>query len=690
MNKELIIAEELGIREEQVAAALRLLEEGCTVPFIARYRKDETDSLDSETLRRLVEQRDRLDALESRRETILFQIDAQGKLTEELKAEITAANTLAVLEDLYRPYKKKRRTRGEKAREAGYGDAGDALFNGASSASLLEQFEDKEAARAGINDVAAERIGDDPAIRSIIRKEVQDHGVIQTEVKEEDPRFGMYAEFSERISSLPGHRILAINRGEKEGALRVDVGIDDEQLITKSARQLSSSDPMLKEALNDAYYRLIFPSVEREQRKVLTERAEEGALRVFERNLRPLLMAPPIKHKTVLALDPGFRNGCKTAIIGPDGDLLKYVVLQAAIKGHRQDESRVALQKLIEQYHPDLIALGNGTASRETELFVKEVLSDIGREIPLAIVDESGASIYSASPLADEEFPGVDVGARSAASLGRRLQDPLSELVKMDPKTLGVGQYQHDVNQKRLSEVLSGVVEACVNEVGVDVNTASVPLLSFVAGLTKKNAQSIVDYRSEQGPFKNRAQIKKVPGIGPMTYEQAAGFLRIVGGSCALDNTAVHPESYEIARSILKDLGVEESALAEGKGVKVKDDPKDSQTVLDIKQELRRPGRDVRSDMPGPVFKKSVMTIEDLKQGEILTGTVRNVTDFGAFVDVGVHCDGLVHISQLSSKRFVKHPLDELSVGDVIKVKVIDVDVDKQRIQLSRKGLEDA
>ena len=688
LNIEKILAERLGIRENQAKEAMALLDEGCTVPFIARYRKEKTGGLSDETLRRLEEERGKLNALEDRRETVLRQIEAQEKLSPELEKEIMAADSMTLLEDLYRPYKKKRRTRGEKAREAGYGDAGDALFAGESSEELLKAFPDREEALAGIRDVAAEKISDDPGIRDIVRKEMLGNGLVMSETKNDDGRFSMYENFEEKVKTIPGHRILALNRGEKEEALRVSVSVSDAQLLEKILRYLKASDPVLKEAAEDAYGRLIYPSAEREIRNLLTEKAEEGALRVFEKNLRPLLMMPPVRDKRVLALDPGFRNGCKTAVIGEKGELIDYVVLQAAISGVAREKGKEKFKKLIRRYHPDLIALGNGTASRETELFVSEVLSEMGESLPLAVVDESGASIYSASPLAGEELPDADVGARSAASLGRRLQDPLSELVKMDPKTLGVGQYQHDVNQKRLGEVLSGVVEACVNEVGVDLNTASVPLLSFVAGLSKKNATAIVHYRQENGPFKTRTEVKKVPGIGPKTFEQAAGFLRIPGGACALDNTAVHPESYGAARDILKGLGVSEESLATGKGVNVKDGPQDTATIRDIKEELRKPGRDIRNGMPGPVFKKDVMTIEDLKAGEVLTGTVRNVTDFGAFVDIGVHCDGLVHISQLSGKKFVKHPLDEVSVGDVIKVKVLDVDVKRERIQLSRKGLE--
>ncbi len=784
---------ELGIRLEQVEATVKLIDEGNTIPFIARYRKEVTGSLNDEVLRNLHERLVYLRNLEEKKEQVLGSIEEQGKLTEELKAQILAAVTLVEVEDLYRPYRPKRRTRATIAKEKGLAPLAELILAQEltvpaeeAAAEYVKEAEDdalsvkspKEAVEGAL-DIIAEQISDDAEYRRYIREITMEEGRIVSAAKEEKTQsvYEMYYDFEEPLAKLPGHRILAINRGEEEKVLTVKVSAPEERILqflrTKViVKKNEFTDELLAAAAEDAYNRLIAPAIEREIRNDLTEKAEDGAIKVFGKNLEQLLMQPPIAGQTVLGWDPAFRTGCKLAVVDPTGKVLDTVVIYPTAPQNKVEESKRILKKLIEKYNITLISVGNGTASRESELVIVELLKELNKPVQYVIVNEAGASVYSASKLATEEFPNFDVGQRSAASIARRLQDPLAELVKIDPKSIGVGQYQHDMNQKKLSETLSGVVEDCVNKVGVDLNTASAPLLEYVSGISKPIAKNIVAYREENGKFKTRKELLKVAKLGPKAYEQCAGFLRINDGTNPLDATSVHPESYEAAEKLLDKLGYtpadikkvqaeqkELQARAE-KATKKDDIPKRNRekdnrlrvkggntamaqalmaamngmnitapeenegkntdkntgndkagaagtglsglsrqiknkaalaeelgigeiTLTDIIKELEKPGRDPREEMPKPILRTDVLEMKDLTEGMILKGTVRNVIDFGAFVDIGVHQDGLVHVSQMSKERFIKHPLDAVSVGDIVDVKVLSVDVQKKRIQLT-------
>lgn len=781
---------ELGIRLEQVTAAVKLIDEGNTIPFIARYRKEATGSLNDEVLRNLYERLVYLRNLEEKKEQILRSIEEQGKLTEELREQILAAATLVEAEDLYRPYRPKRRTRATVAKEKGLEPLAELLLlqeltvpAAEAAAEYVKEAEDAalsvktpEEAVEGALDIIAEQISDDAEYRRYIRELTLEEGRIVSAAKEEKTEsvYEMYYDFEESVAKLPGHRILALNRGEAEKVLTVKVSAPEERILqylrTKVITKKNEyTDGLLAAAAEDAYHRLIAPAIEREIRSELTEKAEDGAIKVFGKNLVQLLMQPPIAGQTVLGWDPAFRTGCKLAVVDPTGKVLDTVVIYPTAPQNKVEESKRILKKLIEKYNVTLISVGNGTASRESETVIVELLKELNKPVQYVIVNEAGASVYSASKLATEEFPNFDVGQRSAASIARRLQDPLAELVKIDPKSIGVGQYQHDMNQKKLSEALSGVVEDCVNKVGVDLNTASAPLLEYVSGISKPIAKNIVAYREENGRFQTRKELLKVAKLGPKAYEQCAGFLRINDGTNPLDATSVHPESYEAAEKLLERLGyttadikkvqAEQKKLQEhaGRGPKAGEPPvrkreKESRlrvkggntamaqalmaamggaafedtkqpeerkssgrrteeaapeglsgigrqiknkaalaeelgigeiTLTDIIKELEKPGRDPREEMPKPILRTDVLEMKDLAEGMILKGTVRNVIDFGAFVDIGVHQDGLVHVSQMSDKRFIKHPLDAVSVGDIVEVKVLSVDVAKKRIQLT-------
>ena len=710
INKK--ISEELGIKISQAEAAIKLIDEGYTIPFIARYRKEVTGSLNDEVLRDLSERLAYLRNLEERKETVLNSIEEQGKLTEELKAEILAAETMVAVEDLYRPYKPKRRTRATIAKEKGLEPLANLITLQMLNTSLEKEAEkfinpEKEVltaedAIAGAKDIIAESISDDAAYRTRIRELTVKKGRLISTAKdpEEESVYEMYYAFDEPVQKLAGHRVLAINRGENEKVLTVKIEAPEEDILRYLEKQVINRDnpvtsPVLKEAAADAYDRLIAPAIEREIRSSLTEMAEDGAIRVFGKNLEQLLMQPPIAGQVVLGWDPAFRTGCKLAVVDPTGKVLDTTVIYPTAPQNKIEESKAVLKKLIAKYHITLISLGNGTASRESEQIIVDLLKELPVKVQYIIVNEAGASVYSASKLATEEFPNFDVGQRSAASMARRLQDPLAELVKIDPKSIGVGQYQHDMNQKKLSEALGGVVEDCVNRVGVDLNTASASLLEYVSGISKAIAKNIVTYREENGKFETRSQLLKVAKLGPKAYEQCAGFMRILDGKNPLDATGVHPESYDAAKKLLAKLGytledVKKRNL-EGLTKKVTDYKKLAAeletgeiTLRDIVKELEKPARDPREDMPKPILRSDVLEMKDLTPGMILKGTVRNVIDFGAFVDIGVHQDGLVHISQMSDK-FIKHPLEAVSVGDIVEVKVMSVDLKKQRIQLTMK-----
>ena len=774
------IKEELGIRLEQVEAAVKLIDEGNTIPFIARYRKEATGSLDDEQLRNLHERLQYLRNLEEKKAQVLSSIEEQGKLTEELKAQILAAATLVVVEDLYRPYRPKRRTRATIAKEKGLEGLA-AVILAQEIREPLEQIaneylsEEKEVrtveeAIAGAMDIIAEDISDEAEHRSYIRDVTTKEGTLVSVAKDanQESVYEMYYNFEEAITKLAGHRVLAINRGENEKVLTVKVNAPEERILRYLEKKVIVKDnpytnDVLKAVIEDSYKRLIAPAIEREIRNELTEKAEDGAIKVFGKNLEQLLMQPPIAGQVVLGWDPAFRTGCKLAVVDSTGKVLDTVVIYPTAPQNKVEESKAILKRLIDKYNITLISVGNGTASRESEMVIVELLKELNKPLKYIIVNEAGASVYSASKLATEEFPNFDVGQRSAASIARRLQDPLAELVKIDPQSIGVGQYQHDMNQKKLGEVLAGVVEDCVNKVGVDLNTASVSLLEHVSGINKVIAKNIVAYREANGRFHSREELLKVSKLGPKAFEQCAGFMRILGGENPLDATGVHPESYAATQNLLEKLGMtledvkeiqakalKQKASAEatkkaepkpekkaktitvktqntafGKalaaavgngtmvaeapqeksnpvadqgediitiGRKIKDKHKLAQelnigeiTLTDIIKELEKPGRDPRDEMPKPILRTDVLEIKDLTEGMILKGTVRNVIDFGAFVDIGVHQDGLVHISQMSDKKFVKHPLDVVSVGDIVEVKVIGVDVAKKRIQLSMK-----
>ena len=702
------LSSELGVEKWQVTAAVQLIDEDNTIPFIARYRKEKTGALNDEVLRKLYERLIYLRNLEDKKQQVIATIRDQGKMTDALLKQIEEAQTQVVVDDLYRPYRPKRRTRAMIAKEKGLEKLAVAVMaqnlghpveeEAADYVSEEKGVADVKEALEGASDILAESIADTAAYRMWIRQQFEKEGRLVSEAKDDKEKsvYEMYYHFAEPVSKIAGHRVLAINRAEKEKMVNVTIEVPEEKLIGWLKRQVvHQKNPytteMMEAAAEDSYRRLIGPAVEREVRNALTEKAEEGAMTVFGKNLQQLLMQPPIKGQTVLGWDPAFRTGCKLAVVDPTGKVLDTVVIYPTEPQKKIDQAKEVLRKLVRKYGITLISLGNGTASRESEQVIVDFLKEIPEKVAYVIVSEAGASVYSASKLATEEFPNFDVGQRSAASIARRLQDPLAELVKIDPKAIGVGQYQHDMNQKKLSEVLSGTVEDCVNKVGVDLNTASASLLEYISGISKTVAKNIVAYREENGRFDNRKQLLKVPKLGPKAYEQCAGFLRISDGSQPLDNTGVHPESYEAVEKLLSELGVEPDKLREGSlPIRIEDYEKMAAklsigeiTLHDIVHELRRPGRDPREDMPKPVLRTDVLEMKDLKPGMILKGTVRNVIDFGVFVDIGVHQDGLVHISQLTNKKFVRHPMEIVSVGDVVEVKVMSVDLAKKRIQLT-------
>ena len=706
------IAEELEIGAGQVKAAVQLIDEGCTIPFIARYRKEATGALNDEVLRNLYDRLTYLRNLEDKKQTVLASIEEQGKLTEELKTQILAAETQVAVDDLYRPFRPKRRTRATIAKEKGLEPLANTLLQQDLTTSIEEEaakyidpekeVEDAKDALAGAKDILAELISDHADYRTRIREITMKKGRLVSNAKdlETESVYEMYYDYDEALSSVAGHRTLALNRGEKEKILTVKVEAPvediiqylDKQVITEPGAQTA---PILHEVVVDAYDRLIAPATEREIRTDLTEKAADGAIKVFGKNLEQLLMQPPIKGQVVLGWDPAFRTGCKLAVVDATGKVLDTTVIYPTAPQNKVEESKTVVKTLIAKYHITLISLGNGTASRESEQIIVDLLKEIPVPVQYVIVNEAGASVYSASKLATEEFPNVDVGQRSATSMARRLQDPLAELVKIDPKSIGVGQYQHDMNQKKLSEALSGVVEDCVNRVGVDLNTASASLLEYISGISRTIAKNIVCYREENGEFSSRAQLLKVAKLGPKAYEQCAGFMRITGGKNPLDATGVHPESYAATKELLARLGYSLEDVSSRAVVGISRKISDYKTLAgelgvgeltlrDIVKELEKPARDPREDMPKPILRSDVLEIKDLKPGMILKGTVRNVIDFGAFVDIGVHQDGLVHISEICD-HFIKHPLEAVSVGDIVDVKVLSVDEKKERIQLSMK-----
>ena len=709
------LAEELKIGRGQVEATVKLIDEGNTIPFIARYRKEMTGSLNDEVLRDLDERLRYLRNLEDRKEQVIASIRDQEKLTPELEQQIRAAATLVAVEDLYRPYKPKCRTRATIAKEKGLEPLADLILMqmakeplekaAAPYISQEKGVETAEEAISGARDILAERVSDNAQYRTYIRNATMREGMLQSTAKDEKAQtvYETYYNYEEPIRKAAGHRVLALNRGENEKALVVKVTAPEETILRYLEKQVIVREnpyttPALKAVVQDSYERLIAPSIEREVRNELTEKAEEGAIKVFGKNLEQLLMQPPIVGRVVLGWDPAFRTGCKLAVVDGTGKVLDTVVIYPTAPQNRVEESKKILKNLIRKYNVSLISVGNGTASRESEQIIVDLLKEIKEQVQYVIVNEAGASVYSASKLATEEFPQFDVGQRSAVSIARRLQDPLSELVKIDPKSIGVGQYQHDMNQKRLGEALGGVVEDCVNKVGVDLNTASASLLEYISGISKALAKNIVAYREENGAFSNRRQLLKVAKLGPKAFEQCAGFMRILGGENPLDATSVHPESYKAAGALLEKLGYKPEELKAGglSGIrgKVRDYRKMAAelgvgeiTLRDIVSELEKPARDPRDEMPRPILRTDVMDMKDLKPGMVLKGTVRNVIDFGAFVDIGVHQDGLVHISQMTD-RYIKHPLEAVSVGDVVDVKVLSVDLAKNRISLTMKGLK--
>lgn len=694
-----VLVDELGLKAQHIKNVITLLDEGNTIPFIARYRKEQTGEMQDVVLRDLFNRLTYLRNLEARKEEVIRLIDEQGKLTEDLKKDIVKAETLQRVEDLYRPYKQKRRTRATIAKEKGLEPLAEAILalnlskDEFQNQVLLYIDEEKgvateEEAIAGAIDIIAEIVSDNPDYRAKIKKILNNKGIILSEAsnKEESTVYDMYYDYKEGIKSIANHRILALNRGEKEKILKVSIEAPDGELISliKSLmiKEESYTGQYLEAAIIDGYKRLLYPSIEREIRNNLTERAEEDAIKVFSSNLHPLLMQPPIKGKNLMAIDPGFRTGCKAAVIDETGKLMDYATVYPTEPQNQVEKTKVKLKELIKKYKVNIVAIGNGTASRETEIVVVEMLKELNDDISYIIVSEAGASIYSASEVGIAEFPDIDVTIRGAVSIGRRLQDPLAELVKIDPKHIGVGQYQHDLNQGKLNNALTGVVEDCVNSVGVDLNTASPSLLKYVAGISTKVANNIVSHREEVGTFKSRKEMLKVKGLGPKTFEQCAGFLRIPGAKNPLDNTGVHPETYEVAEKLLKlnykDMGIDKVSDELQIGIP---------TLNDIIEELEKPGRDPRDELSKPLLRQDILKIEDLIKDMSLNGTVRNVIDFGAFVDIGVKEDGLVHISQLSD-RFVKHPSEVVKVGDIVKVRILDVDLGKGRISLSMKGMK--
>ncbi len=711
MNINAIITEELQVKSHQVDAAVKLIDEGCTIPFISRYRKEATGALNDEQLRKLSERLTYLRNLDDRKSTVTASIEEQGKMTPELKKQIDDVTTMVALEDLYRPYKQKKRTRAAIARERGLDGLAMIIRLCATKLSLDEEAApyvnpDKEvpAIKDAVNgalDIIAEEISDNADFRAHIRNITFKEGLLVSSAKDSEAEsvYEGYYDFTSPVSKMTGYRTLAINRGEKEKFLTVKIEAPVDKIISYLEKHIIIKDnpntvPALKNAIADSYARLIAPSIERDIRSELTSEAEDGAITVFGRNLEQLLMQPPITGQTVLGWDPAFRTGCKLAVSDPTGKILDTVVIYPTAPQNKVSEAKAILKKLIAKYNITLISCGNGTASRESEAIISDLIKEIPQDVHYVIVNEAGASVYSASELASKEFPQFDVGQRSAASIARRIQDPLAELVKIDPKAIGVGQYQHDMNQRKLDDTLGGVVEDCVNKVGVDLNTASAALLEHISGITGTIAKNIVAYREANGKFMSRRDLLKVPKLGPKAYEQCAGFMRITGGKNPLDATSVHPESYEAATAILKKTGFTPEDITSGniKGLsliigdykKLSDELGVGEfTLKDIVKELEKPGRDPRDEMPKPILKSDVLSMEDLKPGMLLTGTVRNVIDFGAFVDIGVHQDGLVHVSQMSDKKFVKHPMEIVSVGDIVRVKVINVDIAKKRIQLS-------
>ena len=717
------IARDLGVKNWQVEAAVKLIDEGNTIPFIARYRKEATGTLTDEQLRALGESLAYLRSLKERKEKVMESIGEQGKLTDKLRAAIEAAQTLVEVEDLYLPYRPKRRTRAGIARERGLQGLADYILAQKKGSRVREEaakyineekeVKDAEAAVAGAMDIVAEQISDEARYRAWIRGKTWDRGTLvsaQKPIKKEkedaepakkqDRRdvYEMYFAYEEAVRRIPGHRVLALDRGEKEGFLTVKIEAPVDDILLYLEKQVTHGEkhpdpdtyPYIKAAVKDSYERLIAPAIEREVRNRLTEEAEDGAIRVFASNLEQYLMQQPIAGKVVLGWDPAFRTGCKLAVADPTGRILDTTVIFPTAPQNKVRESKQVLAKLVSKYGIDVISVGNGTASRESEQVITEFIREQKRPLQYVIVNEAGASVYSASKLATEEFPNFDVGQRSAASIARRLQDPLAELVKIDPKSIGVGQYQHDMNQKKLDGALTGVVEKCVNRVGVDLNTASYSLLSYISGISRTVAKNIVAYREENGAFTNRRELLKVTGLGPKAFQQCAGFLRIRGGSQPLDETSVHPESYGAVKELLAGLGLDMTRDSFKTAVGMVGDPAQTAarigigepTLRDILQELEKPARDPREDMPAPVLRSDVLSMEDLKPGIRLKGTVRNIVDFGAFVDIGVHQDGLVHISKMS-RKFIKHPLEVVHVGDVVEVTVLGVDVGKKRISLS-------
>ena len=710
MNINKIIADELSIKLSQVDAAVKLIDEGNTIPFISRYRKEATGALNDEQLRNLYDRLTYLRNLDEKKATILSSIEEQGLLTDELKAQINDAMTMVVLEDLYRPYRPKRRTKASIAKEKGLEGLANIILLQMTKKPLNEEAKaylnpEKEVntiedAINGAKDIIAENISDDTDYKKKKRKYTFNNGSIVSKAKDEKAEsvYEMYYDYSEAVKKVPGHRVLAINRGEAEKVLTVKISVDEEQIIKYLESKVivnnnENTAPQLKEAITDAFSRLIFPSIEREIRNELTEKAEDSAINVFGKNLEQLLLQPPVSGHVVLGWDPAFRTGCKLAVVDATGKVLDTTVIYPTAPQNKVEESKKTVKALINKYGISLISLGNGTASRESEVIIADIIKEADSHVEYAIVNEAGASVYSASKLATEEFPNFDVGQRSAASIARRIQDPLAELVKIDPKSIGVGQYQHDMNQKKLSDALTGVVEDSVNKVGVDLNTASAALLEYISGINKTLAKNIVEYRETNGRFKNRKQLLKVPKLGPKAYEQCAGFLRILNGENPLDATSVHPESYEITNKLLDKLGFSVSDIKTG--LKLSDMIKDKKklsselsvgelTLSDILKELEKPGRDPREDSPKPALRSDVLSLEDLREGMILKGTIRNVIDFGAFVDIGVHQDGLVHISQIC-EQYIKHPLEKVSVGDIVEVKVLSIDMAKKRIALTMR-----
>ena len=706
------LANELNVKVWQIEATIRLIDEGNTIPFIARYRKEATGSLNDETLRLLDERLTYLRNLDDRKNQVIAAIEEQGKITDELRKKINEAATLVAVEDLYLPFRPKKRTRATIAKEKGLEPLADYIFSQEKNCSVQTEAEkyidiDKEVASAqdaiaGASDILAERISDNAAFRSYIRTFTYNNGKILSSAKDKEAEsvYEMYYEFEEAVKKIAGHRILAINRGEKEKFLSVKIDVPEDDivsyLIQKNIKHTNpEADEIISEAVKDSYKRLIAPAIERDIRNELTETAEDSAIKVFGRNLTQLLMQPPITGQVVLGWDPAFRTGCKLAVVDSTGKVLDTVVIYPTAPQDIVEEAKKIVLNLINKYDISLISVGNGTASRESEMVIVDIIKESKKNVSYVIVNEAGASVYSASKLATEEFPNFDVGQRSAASIARRIQDPLAELVKIDPKSIGVGQYQHDMNQKKLTEALNGVVEDCVNRVGVDLNTASASLLEYISGISKTIAKNIVKYREENGKFTSRKQLLKVEKLGPKAFLQCAGFMRITGGDNPLDATSVHPESYDAALSLLQTLGFKledlENSKITGLKLMIKDFKKTAAelgigeiTLQDIINEIEKPGRDPREEMPKPILRTDVLEMKDLTPGMILKGTVRNVIDFGVFVDIGVHQDGLVHISQIT-ERYIRHPLDAVSVGDIVDVKVMSVDVAKKRIQLTMK-----